>query len=355
MGNKISLSIIVPTFNAKPFLSHTVEAIIKSQAKNYEIIIVDNGSTDGTIESLTKKFSSHLSKIRFLSLGKNYGPAKARNEGVKSATGTYLAFLDSDTEVDPLWADEALSCFRANKKVAAIQCKLLLLNDRKSLDYVGEYLSNIGFLTQLAPHGEVDRGQYDFPNKILAAKSAGMFITKEAFEKIGGFDEDYFIFVEETDLGWRLWLAGYQVVLCPKSVVYHHFSATKDIVDKSFNNYLVRFHGTKNYILTLYKNLSPRYLISILPVHLVLWLGLAMYLVITGNFRSGLNILKGILWHLPNFIKNTKKRRVVQKRRTVSDKTLFEEYGLMKNISPIDLVKKFIGSQYSSVTPENQR
>ena len=156
-------------------------------------------------------------------------------------------------------------------------------------------------------------------------------------------DEDYFIFVEETDLGWRLWLAGYEVILCPKSIVYHYFSATKDIVAKSFNNHLVRFHGTKNYILTLYKNLSIRYLIKILPIHIALWLSLAMYLIFTGNFRSGLNIFKGILWHFPNFLTNTQKRMSVQKMRVVSDSVIFESMSLMKNISIIDLVKKFMG------------
>lgn len=342
-ANRPNLSVIIPTFNAKPYLNRTIEAVIKSKAQNFEIIVVDNASTDGSIQYLEKTFRRYLNKITFLRLDKNYGPAKARNEGVKLARGKYLAFLDSDTEVDPYWAKEALSCFRSDKKIAAIQCKLLLLRDRKSLDYVGEYLSNTGFLTQVASHGEKDRGQYDFPYKILAAKSAGMFITKEAFEKVGGFDEDYFIFVEETDLGWRLWLAGYEIVLCSKSVVYHYFSATKDIVDKSFNNHLVRFHGTKNYILTLYKNLSFRYVIKILPIHILLWLGLAFYFTVTGSFLSGLNIIKGVLWHLPNFIKNTKKRQVVQKMRIVSDTTLFEEIGLMKRISPVDLVKKFIG------------
>ncbi|OGC53693.1 hypothetical protein A2709_03370 [candidate division WWE3 bacterium RIFCSPHIGHO2_01_FULL_43_9] len=343
MTHSISLSIVIPTYNAKPYLSHTIDSILKSKAINYEIVIVDNASDDGTIKHLKKRFVQHLDKINFLILDKNYGPAKARNEGVKLANGAYLAFLDSDTEVDPQWANEALFCFRANKKVAAIQCKLLLLRNRKNIDYVGEYLSNTGFLTQVSPHGEADNGQYDFPHKILAAKSAGMFVTKEAFEKVGGFDEDYFIFVEETDLGWRLWLAGYEVILCPKSIVYHYFSATKDIVAKSFNNHLVRFHGTKNYILTLYKNLSIRYLIKILPIHIALWLSLAMYLIFTGNFRSGLNIFKGILWHFPNFLTNTQKRMSVQKMRVVSDSVIFESMSLMKNISIIDLVKKFMG------------
>ena len=84
MTNTISLSIIIPTYNAKPFLSHTVEAVLKSKARNYEIIIVDNASSDGTIWHLKKTFSRYLDKINFLRLDKNYGPAKASKEKKKT-------------------------------------------------------------------------------------------------------------------------------------------------------------------------------------------------------------------------------------------------------------------------------
>lgn len=351
---KIIFSIIIPTFNAKKYVSKCISSILKNAYPNYKIIVVDNGSTDDTLNYLREKFSKELEKIKFIVLDRNYGPARARNEGVKVAQGQYLAFLDSDTLVEKNWISEALECFQKNNKVAALQCKLLLMSKKNHYDYAGEYLGSLGFLVSVAEYGEKDRGQYDSFRKILAAKSAGMFIRKDVFNKIGGFDEDYFIFLEETDLGWRCWLAGYEVIFCPKSIVYHHFSATKNIIDKDLNNYLARFHGTKNYIMTLYKNLSWTYLVKILPIHIFLWLCLSFYLVLTGNLTSSSNIFKGVLWNLTNLAKNKVKRKEIQKKRLSTDIYIFGNLALLKNISVGYYARRWFLAQKENVTQENQ-
>lgn len=352
--NSPLFSIVIVNFNGKRYLKNCLDSIINNSYDDYEIIIVDNGSTDKSIEFIKDTFSMKLYRINILSLKKNFGPAKARNEGVRISRGNYIGFLDNDTEVDRNWISEALKGFESSKKVAALQCKLLSLRDKRKLDYVGEYLSNLGFLVPVANYREIDTGQYDVTNKILAAKSAGMFIRKDAFKQIGGFDEDYFIFLEETDLGWRCWLYGFEVVFWPQSIVYHNFSATKEIVDKEFNNRLVRFHGAKNYILTLYKNFSIGYCIKILPLHVFLWLCLSFYLFIRGNMCSSVNIFQGILWNLTNLRKNSRKRALIQKTRVRTDKELFINFGLMRKRSLYYFINNFLKSQKVAVTPENQ-
>lgn len=347
-------SIIIVNFNGKEYLNNCLASVFNSACDDYEIIIVDNGSTDGSIEFVKDTFSTKLYKIRIINLKRNFGPARARNDGVKIARGKYIGFLDNDTEVDKNWILEAIKGFESSKDIAALQCKLLFIKNKHRIDYVGEYLSNLGFLIPVAVYGEEDNGQYDFKNRILSAKSAGMFIKKSVFDRIDGFDEDYFIFMEETDLNWRAWLSGYEIVFWPPSVVYHSFSATKDIVDKRFNNRLVRFHGTKNYILTLYKNLSIKYCIKILPLHVFLWFCLSFYLLVRGNIRSSLNIFQGILWNLVNFGKNSRKRALVQKNRIRTDTELFVNFGLIKKRSFYYFINKFIQSQKVAITPENQ-
>ncbi|MBT5502730.1 glycosyltransferase family 2 protein [Candidatus Falkowbacteria bacterium] len=351
---EIKYSIVIVNFNGKEYLERTVRSVLNSNYQNFKIIIVDNNSTDGSVQHIEQTFVKNLAKIKFVQLEKNFGPAKARNEGVKIATGQVYGFLDNDTEVTADWLINADKVFEQDEKVGALQCKLLFLKDKKSIDYVGEYLGSLGFLISIAEYGEPDNGQYDQVKEILAAKSAGMFITRQAFEAAEGFDEDYFIFVEETDLGWRCWLKNYKVVFCPESVVYHHYSATKDITDKKFNNKLVRFHGCKNYILTLYKNLSFKYLVRILPKHIFLWNGLAFYLLFKGNWTSGINILKGIMWFFLHLPANYKKRRRIQKNRKLSDQQLFIEQGLYKKKSIFYFIKRFTDSQKKAVTPENQ-
>lgn len=347
------VSIIIVNYNGYGLLTSCLDSIFLNNYSNYEIIIADNGSTDNSVSKIKKKYSSYQHKLKVLNLKKNYGPSLARNLAFKKSKGEIVAFLDNDTLVKKDWITQVIPIFKSNKNIGAVQSKLLLIEFPNRIDYVGERLGNLGFLKPIAPYGEIDYGQYDKKYPILAAKSAGMFITREAFKKSGQFDPDYFIFMEETDLGWRVWLAGYKNIFCPKSVVYHQFSSTKNIVSKDFNNYLIRFHGTKNYIQTLLKNLSLKNIIKIIPIHVFLWLSLATYLFITLKFKSSINIYRGIFWNLKNFPKIINKRTLIQKNRKISDKTLFITNKLMIKTSLYSYVKNFFESQRKISTPEN--
>ncbi|MFA6047631.1 MAG: glycosyltransferase family 2 protein [Parcubacteria group bacterium] len=345
------VSIIIVNYNGKKYLKSCIDSILKNNYDNWEVVIVDNGSKDGSLEMINDEWGN-ISNLHLVKLNENKGPAYARNAGAKASRGEIISFLDNDTEVEQGWITKAMKYFKSDLSVGILQCKLLMLEDKKQYDYAGEYLSSLGFLIHRAHYREEDRGQYDNPVEILAAKSAGMFIRRDVFEKIGGFDEDYFIFVEETDLGWRSWLAGYRAIFAYDSIVFHHFSVTKKIVDPKFNNHLVRFHGTKNYILTLYKNLSFKNLIIILLKNIFLWMGLAGYLILRGNFSSSGNILKGIGWNIVNFPRNYRKRKKIQKNRIISDKKLFEK--IYRKRSVLSYVRQFLGAQKQLATPENQ-
>lgn len=345
-------SIVIVNYNGKDYLKKCIESILKNNYNNWEIVVVDNGSKDGSLEMISGELGD-ISNLHLIKLSTNRGPAYARNIGVKASKGEIVGFLDNDTEVDSNWITNAVKYFQKDLSVGILQCKLLMLENKKQFDYAGEYLSSLGFLIQRASYREEDSGQYDNPKEILAAKSAGMFIRKDVFNKIGGFDDDYFIFVEETDLGWRAWLSGYQAIFAYDSIVFHNFSSTNKIVDSNFNNYLTRFHGTKNYILTLYKNLSFKNLILILPKHIFLWFGLAGYLFLKGNFISSKNIIKGILWNICNYRKNHAKRKEIQKNRIISDAELFKKIYRKTNI--FYYIKKFLDAQKRLITPENQK
>jgi len=345
------VSVIIANYNGKDFLCRCLDSVFKNSYDNYEVIVVDNGSTDGTVSSLREKFRENAGKIKYVELERNVGPAKARNDGAKIARGEYLAFLDNDTQVDTHWMGEALKIFEGDREVGSIQCKLLLAKERDRYDYAGEYLGQNGFLLQRARHGEIDKGQYDQQVELLAAKSAGAFIRKDVFDKAGGCDDDYFIYMEETDLGWRSWLAGYKTVFCPASVVYHEFGTSGRILSREENSFNIRFHGTKNYIMTLIKNLSARQMIVILPRHLFIWFCFALFLIGRGNFRSGYNVVRGICWdilHLPEIVS---KRHRAQSLRKISDTLLFEK--VMRRQPLGAKIKQFFISEKRLVTPEN--
>lgn len=336
------VSIIIVNYNGKEYLKSCIESIFDANniKYSYEIIIADNNSSDGSVEFIQKEFSNYLDVIKFLQLDKNYGPARARNEAAKIAGGKYLGFLDNDTKVDKNWLNTAVDLFESDNKIGCLQCKLLLMDQPDKFDYAGEYIGQSGFLVQRAGYMEVDKGQYDQNVEILAAKSAGMFIRKDVFNKIEGFDEDYFIYMEETDLGWRSWLIGYKTIFCYQSIVFHKFSTSSKILSKGKHNYNVRFHGTKNYILTLLKNLSFLNMAIILPKNIFCWIGLSSFFLIKGDIQTAGHILSGLSWNVANMPGIFKKRKKIQGMRVISDKELFRS--VMKKQSIIIKIKQFV-------------
>lgn len=318
------VSIIIVNFNGKTYLSNCLKSIFKNNYKNFEIIIVDNHSTDKSIALVKKQFSNYLKKIKIIELKDNFGPAYARNQGVKQAKGEIIAFLDNDTEVDNNWIIEANKEFKKDKKLGCIQSKLLLLDEKNKFDYAGDYLNQFGLLSHRATYKDVDNGQFNKKEIIFAAKSAGMFIKKSVFDKIKGFDNDYFIYMEETDLCWRSWLMGYKTIYLPSSIVYHGFSGSFKILNNNFAVYNLRFNGTKNYILTIIKNLSTKNLIKILPKQICIFFLYSVYLFfLKFKFKESLYILLGIVWNIIHLQKSLFKRHKIQKNRVLNDKQLF--------------------------------
>jgi len=317
------LSVVIINYNGKYYVDSSVKSVFASYTRRVEVIVVDNGSTDGSVPLLERHYGREKDKFTIVALDKNCGPSKARNEGAKVARGEYIGFLDNDTVVEKEWANPAIKAFEKDSRLGIVQCKLLLAGDHKIIDYVGEYLGQNGFLVQVARGGEIDRGQYDKPIEILAAKSAGMFIRRKTFNLIGGFDDSYFIYVEETDLGWRNWLAGYKAVFIPQSVVYHEFGTSSILLGQSKVSFNAKFHGTKNYLQTLFKNLGFTNLIKIYIIHLGLWFGLAFFNLFKGRVRESAWIMMGIGWTFLNIFSMLKKRRIVQSRRRADDSYLF--------------------------------
>ena len=326
MKSDVLFSIIVVNYNGKRYVDRCVESIFRSRAADFEVIVCDNGSTDGSADWLEEKFGKDLDRLKVVRLRENLGPAAARNMGAHIARGRYLGFLDNDTEVHPDWAGNAMREFENDPALGIIQCKLLLLKERNKIDYVGEYLGQNGFLVQRSSAGEVDVGQYDQKVDILAAKSAGMFIRRDVFERIGGFDDDYFIYVEETDLGWRSWLAGFKARFVPDSIVFHEFGTSTIILGKNQNNYNAKFHGTKNYILTLLKNLEFGNALKIIPRHVLLWAGLAWFSLAKGDWRAFGWIHSAIWWNVRNARRTMRKRWLIQECRVLNDKALFRAF-----------------------------
>lgn len=335
------VSIVVVNFNDKEHLHRCLNSVMKSKYPSFEIILVDNGSTDGSIDSIKRVMKEQPDlKLSIICNKENIGPAAARNIGAKKSCGGYLAFLDSDTKVDPFWLNEAIKVMDSDSTIGAIQCKLLLLNSQKRFDYAGDYLSPFGILVQRVNLGEPDDGRYDNIVEIFGVKSAAMLIRREVFEAVGMFDDDYFIYGEETDLCWRVWLSGYRIVFAPTSKVYHNFN----LVLKSNSNRprsLDKYHGTKNYISSLIKNFGLWNLVKVLPLNLSIWIGISIWYVLKRRLNWATYVMKGVLYNLIHFKQIWKKRlRVQYLTRKVPDNYIMSR--IMKKTSPAYFYNKVL-------------
>lgn len=290
-----SVSVIVINHNGIQFLGKCLQSILASEYPDFEIIIVDNASSDNSANFLLSA-SSQTSKLRIILNSKNLGPAAARNQAASIAKGAILAFLDNDTRPDRKWLTYGCRSLE-DHQVGAVQCKLLLDDGSNRIDSIGSLLSKLGFLIQRVPLGVIeDKGQYDHPTDIFCTKSAGMIVRRTAFEVVGRFDEDYFIFNEEMDVCWRLWLAGYRVVFVPTSKVYHRSGSTQITSPESIE-FLLYFHGTKNYIASNIKN-QPDLAVAFL--HACVWVGIGMSSILISRATRGLHILKAVIWAMRN-------------------------------------------------------
>ena len=233
------VSVIIVNYNGKTLLEKCLESLVKVNYENFEIILVDNNSTDGSIELVTKNYPS----IILLKLNSNKGFAEPNNIGAKIANGKYLLFLNNDTIVTPSFISEMVQVIENDKKIAI--CQSLLLKPDESVDSSGDFIDHLGVVYNSTKKTDEIR-------EISSARGASMLIRKNIFDILEGFDEKFYVSFEDVDLGWRTWMIGYKVILTPKSVVYHVGGQT--IKSKKPE---IAFHGFKNQLAMKITNFEP--------------------------------------------------------------------------------------------------
>ena len=287
------------------------KSVTLSETQSYEVIVVTSDSELATtgIKDCTVIYCEG-------------GPAKKRNVGGRIAKGRFLAFFDDDVEITVDCIEQLKETFTLSD-CGMVYGKLYNMEHRTRLDEAGGYMTFTGFIWSRAEQNIVDTGQFEKVEPILAGKSASCMIPTRLFDAIGGFDEDFGILGEETDLSWRVWLTGFKVYFNPKSIAYHAFNTKFKPVKKYYTTTRVQFNGCRNYITMLIKNLEARNLWRILPIHLVVWFTAGLAMVITGKVKQGMKIWEGIWYVLRNLTLIRKKRTTVQEGRKVSDRTIW--------------------------------
>lgn len=244
------VSVIIPNYNGKKFIKECVDSVLKSKYSAFEILIVENGSTDGSFDYLQKLYRKNK-KVKTVQSKQNLWFTGGCNLGAKHSKGQVLIFLNSDCTVDSFWINHLVDFIKLYPK-CIIQPKILLQNNKRKIDNVGGNYNFLGLAKGIG-HGEIDNGQYDRNIEFDFANATAFAIKKAFFEKIEGFDEWFRHHYEDVDLNLRAKKFKSRAVLCYRSVVYHKVSQTfKKFVPSS----TMRFNVRKNRLMVIIKNFA---------------------------------------------------------------------------------------------------
>lgn len=261
------VAVVILNYNTRQYLGKFLPSVVASTYGNLDIIVADNGSTDGSSEFV----KSHFPQVQLLQLDKNYGFTGGYNRALAQVKADYYVLLNSDVEVESNWLEPMVDMVLQNPSIAAVQPKLLNYNQQSKFEYAGAsggYIDKFGFpfcRGRIFESLETDEGQYDKPVQVFWASGAALFIHSETYHAIGGLDEDFFAHMEEIDLCWRLQNAGHQVWICPQSRVYHVGGGT---LQKS--NPRKTYYNFRNGLILLLKNLPSGKVLGIIAFRLIL-------------------------------------------------------------------------------------
>jgi GT2 family glycosyltransferase len=321
-----SVDIIIPYYKRRDLLERSLDSLEQTIYPAMSIIVVDNGGTEAGLVFLVKRYRN----ARLVRLPENKGYAGGCNEGLKNSSADYVVFMNDDTEHDPLWLEHLVRAALDDDRIGALQPKILSLTPykkgQKIFDYAGAaggMIDRLGYpwcLGRTFSGVETDNGQYDRGQDIFWASGVAMFVKKSVAEELGGFDEDFFMHMEEIDLSWRMKLAGYRVRSVPSSVVLHEGGASLPggSPEKIYYNH-------RNNVTMLLKNRSAAALLWLLPLRLLLDIAASVFYLtqFPGGIKKSGAVFRALAFNIRGFSAIMKKRRTVQSSRVVDERTIF--------------------------------
>lgn len=318
------VSIITVNFNGLRFLKDFLESIKNLNYKNIELIFVDNASTDGSVEYLRRNWP----EIKVMDNEKNFGFSVANNIAAEGASGEYLFFLNNDTKVHPEAVSELVKKMSVSEELGICGCKMMSYDGGKCF------------------HTGIGVDMFGFPvagGGTFYAEGSALMIRSQLFKAVGGFDPAYFMFHEDIDLAWRVWLSGHQVAAISEAVVYHSVGAsaggTALIKEGQYKStYFRRYFSERNNIRTLLKNYGFPILPFVLIAYFLINLAEMVFFLIFLKPKVIFCYLKAYYWNMVNFNEALRARKKIQDIRKIPDSEILKK--MYKGIGKLFALKK---------------
>jgi GT2 family glycosyltransferase len=248
-------TVVIPNYNGKHFLKPCLDSLKRQTEKAFEILIVDNASSDGSVSCIQQNYP----EAKLLILDKNYGFSGAVNAGIKASKTPYVILLNNDTEVDENYITEMIKSIEKSDKIFSVSSKMIQYYDREKLDDAGDLYCLLGWAFQRGVGQNVSA--YTEPASVFTACAGAAIYRRKVFDEIGYFDESHFAYLEDIDVGYRAKIYGYRNEYCPTAKVYHVGSGTSG---SKYNSFKVRLAARNNIYLN-YKNMPVFQLILNFP------------------------------------------------------------------------------------------
>lgn len=307
---RVRASVIIVNYNGRNYLEMYLSSLLSTLTQDDEILLIDNASTDGSAEYVEQAFP----QVQVIRNQANRGFGQANNQGARQTAGKHLVFLNPDTRVDPSWLEALVEALEGDPQAGLATSRILLMACPERINTCGNEIHYTG-LTLCRGMG-MDRDVFDEAGEVDAVSGAAFAVRREVFEELGGFDERFFLYLEDTDLSWRARLAGYKCLYVPQSIVYHDYTLRFGPAKT--------FYQERNRYLILLKTLQWRTL-------LVLWPALLVAEVVTWGFvllrerRRLANKLRAYAWIIAHWGQVMQSRRQVQALRRVRDRDLISQ------------------------------
>jgi hypothetical protein len=286
----ILVSVVIPNYNGSAFLETCLKALERQTYRGFEVLFVDNASQDDSLE-IVRRLAPW---VVILEQSKNLGFSGGVNAGVRVARGEWIAVLNNDTEASEDWLEECLAALERHPEVSFLACRILDFRDRRLLYSAGDCFLRTG-VGYRRGHDQIDSPAYQREAEIFSACGCAALYRKSALEEAGGFDEKFFVYMEDVDLGLRIQAAGAHGYYVPQAVVLHRGGATSG---GEFSRLTVQLH-TRNSVLMLLQSVPAVVLWRCLPM---IVLGQAAWLarvLAHGRLLSYLRGLAGVFPLLP--------------------------------------------------------
>ncbi|MBU4332089.1 glycosyltransferase family 2 protein [Patescibacteria group bacterium] len=342
-------AVIIVTYNAEKYIEPLFESLAKQDypKDDFRLFLVENKSEDKTIAEIKKWVDAEINRngsnisnksnilnkdfldVEIIENKKNLGFAGGYNVGMNKSLDRgfdYIVLLNQDMEVDEHWLSEMVKKVESDKSIGAVQSLMLLTKKRDKINSTGERLNYLGI--GYSGNYQLLIINYQPKDNIISyASGAAVLFKSDVLKRVGLFDESFFMYHEDSDLSWRVRLAGYDIVLADKAIVYH---------DYKFNRNPKTFYWTeKNRLTFLLKNFEFKTLVLIFPIFAVMECGMLLHALVTGWFWQKIKSYGWVLRNLGNILKS---RKEVQELRKVRDRDLKKylvagiEFGGLENV-----------------------